>query len=280
MKQTDGRRKVKAVPRRRNEIATGVIVLIAVSAALIYSAYAQDGLPSTSTLSASGVSTVSAPGFPYDDSSVPSAAGQVELNSEFVQLSQGLCYNYIGESYGESQGASFAQYTFNYYNGTVFYPCGTFPAELVVGQIRVATPGNGSVSGESTFQFSNDTASLNVYDGCGPNLPPAGVVSAELVIVTIPAVPELSLTLSTVSAQAPIASLTAVLITSGANDTLSFAGVTPSTPALPGTIISQLELINGQVTLTTGGVYDMSIQGSYSDGQNFSYVVTVALVSS
>jgi hypothetical protein len=52
----------------------------------------------------------------------------------------------------------------------------------------------------------------------------------------------------------------------------------PST-STPGTTVSQLELISGQVPLTTGGVYDMSIQGSYSDGQNFSYVVTVALVS-
>jgi hypothetical protein len=52
-----------------------------------------------------------------------------------------------------------------------------------------------------------------------------------------------------------------------------------STPALPVSIIFQVELLTGQTTLVTGGVYNMSIQDTYSGGQGFSYVVRVALVN-
>jgi hypothetical protein len=267
---------------RRTEITVGVVVLIIGAAGLIYAANSQGDATYGSPTTAPGVSTISAPGYGCggsSGSSVPGEVQQVENSSQFVQLSQGNCYNYMGASYGETGGASVAEYTFNYYNGTVFYPCGTFPAEQVTSQIQVAVPDNGTTTSASMFQFSNDTAMLNVYNGCGPNLPPVGVVSAEIVIVMVPAYQELNITLSTASSPSAITSLTAVLVTPGVNDTLAFTGITPYTPAKPGTTVFQLEQMEIPVTVITGGIYNMSIQGSYSNGESFSYLVQVALVN-
>jgi len=266
---------VKASLDRRTEITIGVVVLIIAAAGLIYVA----NVPA-SPGTAQSVSTISAPGYGCGGPSVPEAVQQVELSSQFVQLSQGSCYNYIGASYGEDQGSSVVEYTFNDYNGTVFYPCGTFPAEPAMSQIKVSVPGNGTISSGSTFQFSNDSAMLNVYSGCGPNLPPVGVVSADIVTVTVPAYRELNITLSTASSPSAITRLTAVLVTPGANDTLPFTGITPSTPAEPGSTISQVDMMGIPLTVITGGIYSMSIQGSYSNGQSFSYLVQVAMVNS
>jgi hypothetical protein len=270
---------VKASLSRRTEITIGVVVLIVAAAALIYAANAQGGETYGSPTTAQGVSTISAPGYSCGDPRIPTVVQQVENSSQFVQLSQGNCYNYMGASYGGDQGSSVPEYTFNYYNGTVFYPCGTFPAELVTSQIQVAVPGNGTISSGSTFQFNNDTSMLNVNSGCGPDLPPVGVVSAATIIITVPALQELNITLSTASSPSAITSLTALLITPGANDTIAFTGITPSTPAKPGSTVSQTHLMGVPVTVITGGIYSMSIQGSYSNGQSFSYVVQVVLVN-
>jgi hypothetical protein len=270
---------VKASLGRRTEITIGVVVLIVAAAALIYAANAQGGETYGSPTAAQGVSTISAPGYSCGDPRIPPVVQRVENSSQFVQLSQGNCYNYMGASYGGDQGSSVPEYTFNYYDGTVFYPCGTFPAELVTSQIQVAVPGNGTISSGSTFQFNNDTSMLNVYNGCGPNLPPVGVVSADTIIITVPALQELNITLSTASSPSAITSLTAVLITPGANDTIAFTGITPSTPAKPGSTVSHTHLMGVPVTVITGGIYSMSIQGSYSNGQSFSYVVQVVLVN-
>jgi hypothetical protein len=152
-------------------------------------------------------------------------------------------------------------------------------AASVVSQIQVTTPGDGAATSGSTFQLNNETSSLNANSDCSSSLPPAGVVSAELVVVTIPAVPQLNLTLSTAGASQPITDLTAVVISPDYNQTVDFARVTSATPAPPGSIIFQVELLTGQTTLVTGGVYNMPIQGTYSNGQDFSYVVRVALVN-
>jgi hypothetical protein len=258
------------------ESTLGVVLVLCVSAALIYAAYGLDSVATTTTTLQSGVSTISEPGYPCDDvTAIPSAAAEEEASAQFAQLSQGLCYNFVSEN--QTDGQASVGYTFNYYNGSVVYPCGTAPAELVVSQIRASD--NGSAPGQPMFQFSNDTGALNPSGGCGSDLPPVAVVSAEISDVTIPAVPELNLTMSTEFAPQPVSSVTAVLISS-VNETVHFAKVTHSSPASPGSVIYQLDIINGKVSLASGGLYRMQIEGSYSDGETFSYVAEVALVNS
>ncbi|MDA4136572.1 MAG: hypothetical protein OK449_06220 [Thaumarchaeota archaeon] len=69
------------------------------------------------------------------------------------------------------------------------------------------------------------------------------------------------------------------MISSDYNQMVDFARVTSSTPAPPGTTVFRVELLTGQTTLVTGGVYNLSIQGTCSNGQDFSYVVVVAPVT-
>ena len=141
---------------------------------------------------------------------------QIEQNPAFIDLTNGLCYSFTLNYYGESQGESLTTFVFNQYNGTIIYPCGTFPAKLIVRQIQVTVVLNGVAIKEiSSMYLENDMGQLNVYAGCGPSLPPVEVHSVTLVPPYTPAGPTVKVTLYASPDQLPVTNLTAILSLTG-----------------------------------------------------------------
>ncbi len=204
------------------------------------------------------------------------AVQQIEQNPAFVALTGGLCYPYTGNSYGSSQGENLTSFFFNEYNGTIFYPCGTFPAKLVVSMIAVGTIFNANkIDGITSMELENDLGDLNQYSCPGGTSLPVVVDSVTLVPPYTPAGPTIQVTLSASGEQTPITNLTAVLSLTGKNQTFEFSGVSASSPLLEGQLASQTETVVGPVSVDTNATYPMTIEGSFQDGQTFSYPVTV-----
>lgn len=263
---------------RSNEIAIGVVVVLCLSAGLVYGVYAHDG-PATSAGGATTTfTTMSTPGDPCNGT-LTSQVQEIENSAKFSQESQGECYSYIGSSTVTQENQTSTVYGFDYFNGTVGYPCGTFPVETVISQIDVTVPPNGSVTSAS-YQLDNDTTGLNIYEGCGPHLPSVGIVSAQTLAALVPVVPEVNLTLSAANSGQPITRLSAVIEAQGGNLTLVFSQVSTSSPLEPGNTTWELGLLNAQVSLTPGLVYPMTISGTFSDGTTFSYAAQIVPVSS
>jgi hypothetical protein len=85
------------------------------------------------------------------------AVQQIGQNPAFVALTGGLCYSYVGNSYSTSPSGNVTAFFFDRYNGTIFYPCGTFPAKLVVSQIAVNAIFNGDkIDGITEMVLEND----------------------------------------------------------------------------------------------------------------------------
>ena len=208
-------------------------------------------------------------------SSYQPAVQQIEQNPAFLALTGGLCYSYTGNSYGTSQGENITSFYFNEYNGTIFYPCGTFPSNLVVSQIIVDTVFNANkIDGIISMGQENDLQSLNIYS-CPYSTIPVWVRSVMLVPPYTPAGPTINVTLYASVQQAPITNLTAVLSLTGRSQTFDFSGVSASNPLLQGHSASQTETVIGPVSVDTNATYPMTIEGSFQDGQAFSYQVSI-----
>jgi hypothetical protein len=202
---------------------------------------------------------------------------QIEQNPAFVTLTNSLCYSFALNANATYQGQSFTTFIFNQYNGTVIYPCGTFPAKLIVSQIQVNVILNGTEINEIvSMDLNNETTGLNV-SGCTSYLPPVWVHSVMLVPPYTPAGPTIEVNLYAAPGQTPITNLTAVLSLTGKNQTFQFSGVSASSPLLPGQLASQTETIIGPVSVDTNSIYPMMISGTFQNGQAFSYQVQIQI---
>ena len=148
----------------------------------------------TSTESTSATSCTTAPWPSQVSTSYQSVVQQIEQNPAFVALTNGLCYSFTLNYYGESGGQSLTTFVFNQYNGTVFYPCGTFPANLTVSQIQVTVFSGTTTNEISSMWLDNQTASLNVYS-CPLANNPLWVHSVLIVPPYTPAGPTVEVTL-------------------------------------------------------------------------------------
>ena len=214
------------------------------------------------------------------------AVEQIAQDPAFVALTHGLCYSFALTDYGKvlntAQWEDFTNFVFDHYNGTIIYPCGTFPAKLTVSQIQVNTVLNGTaIEKIASMGLNNDTASLNEYMACpwGLTPPPVWVKSVMLVPPYVPAGPTIELTLANAGGQAPIVGLTAVLSLTGKNQAFVFSDVSSSTPLLPGQSSSQSETILGPASVDTSSVYPVTIVGAFQNGTKFSESVQVEVQS-
>jgi hypothetical protein len=264
--------------KSRIVVVLTVALVVAVAAIFGYLLYGSSAAVGTSTES---IGTVVTSGVSCEDPSLSAAAIRVEADTRFTQLADGLCYNFIGvdDSSSGTSGTT-SVYTFDYYNGSVFYPCGTFPEAVIASQIQAEVVTSGSVLSVQNASLVNGTSTLNSGPSCGPNPPPLLVISAQLVEVTIPAVLEVNLTLDAHFAPSAVTELSTVIVAEGGNQTIAFAGVTPARPLSPGQVVSQISIITGPGSFAAGGVYDLAIDGRFQGGQTFAYTVQIALVNS
>jgi len=204
---------------------------------------------------------------------------QIEQNPVFAALKGGLCYSYTGNSYGTSAAGNITAFFFDEYNGTIYYPCGTFPAKLVVSQMEADVKYNGNETDGITYVGQeNDQRNLNMWS-CPEISLPVQPLSVNLVPPFTPAGPTIEVTLSSSLGQMPITNLTAVLSLTGKNQTFEFSNVSASSPLLAGSSASQTETIVGPVSIDTNSTYPMTIEGSFQDGQAFSLQVSVQVQS-
>ncbi len=245
-------------PRIRVEVI--LAVLVAVSLVGVYFYYLEGrGLSGTEQ---GGVTTVTTTGIGCNDSSLPPAAESVEANPTFLNLSDGLCYNYMG-------GSVPSVMLFAYYNGTIAYPCGDAPFLLPASVIQVQTDGSGGVT---AAQLVSPSAAAPPAERCASAIP-LEVASVTSVESTIPAVPQLNVTLTVPVGGMPIASVQAVLTLDGGSQKFQFNGVTATTPLTSPNSVSSTEIVLSDLAFSGNEVYPMTISGTYSGGQTFSYVV-------
>ena len=94
---------------------------------------------------------------------------------------------------------------------------------------------------------------------------------------TIPAVPQLNVTLGVPPGEGPVASLKAVLTLDGGSQTFRFGGVTSASPLRALGSASSTEITLSNLSFNADEVYPMSISGTYENGQAFSYLVHVEI---
>ncbi len=217
------------------------------------------------------IATVSTTGVSCGDESMPQVARQIEGSTDFASLSGGLCYNFNGMS-SSGGGAGTDVYYFNYYNGTIAYPCGNSAQEVVTSRIEVVA--NSTTGGIISIRTADQSA-LNQAPKCATTLP-LSIVSVTDVESTIPAVPQLNLTLAAGSGARPITSLTATLTLNGGAQTFRF-GVTPSSKLTAGESASSTEIVLGGVSFSGDEVYPMTVSGTFDDGQSFSFQARVQI---
>ncbi|MDA4118460.1 MAG: hypothetical protein OK455_08975, partial [Thaumarchaeota archaeon] len=210
----------------RIEVVLGALVGISVLG--VYVLYAVNG-GFTSTARQGNVITISTTGVQCGSSVTPKLALTVEQDTNFSALSTGLCYNYYGEA-PTGGGSVTDTLLFNYYNGTIVYPCGTSPEELVSSQISAVV--DSSTGRILSLRMSNGSA-LNPRVPCDPNSSPVSVVSVQDVESTIPAVPQLNLTLAANAGARPITKLVANLTLDGGKQVFQF-DVSQNARLLPG----------------------------------------------
>jgi hypothetical protein len=248
-------------PRIRVEVILAALVLVTLAGVYFY----VEGNKLNSGTQVGAVATISTTGVQCDDRSMPQAAQAVEQDPKFTDLSGGLCYNFLGES----QGAM----TFAYYNGTISYPCGDAPTQPPASEILV------NVTGSQTVLSARLLGPSQIgppQQSCGPALP-VEVVSVADVGSTIPAVPQLNVTLSVPVGGSPVSSLKAVLTLDGGSQTFLFGSVTPASPLRPPGWTSSTEIILSNISFNADQVYPMAISGAYENGQAFSCLVHVEI---
>jgi hypothetical protein len=248
-------------PRIRVEIILAVLLLLSLAGVYFY--VESNGLNSGSKVGE--VMAISTTGIRCDDNSMPQAAQTVEQDPIFTNLSDGLCYSYLRES----QTAM----TFAYYNGTISYPCGDAPLQLPASEILVnITASQGVLSAHllSQSQMGNPHESCNSANALN-------VFSVADVESTIPAVPQLNVTLSVSPGGSSIASLKAVLTLDGGSQTFRFGSVTSASPLRSPESVSSVEITLSNLSFNADEVYPMAISGTYENGQAFSYLVHVEI---
>jgi hypothetical protein len=236
--------------------------LVAASLVGIYLYVESNGL--NSGVQVGEVTAISTTGIGCHDGSMPQAAQNVEQDPAFVNLSNGLCYNYIGQTQA-------ATMTFAYYNGTIAYPCGDAPLQVPASEILV------NVTASQTFlsaKLVSPSQAGYQHEECPPSIP-LGVVSVADVESTIPAVPQLNVTLAVPQGGSPVASLKAVLTLDGGSQTFRFGGVTSASPLRSTQAVSSTEIILSNLSFNADQVYPMVVSGTFADGQAFSYLVHV-----
>jgi hypothetical protein len=244
-----------------------LVVLIVMSLVGVYYYLTTDQL--TSQGQTSGAASISTTGINCNDGSMDAVAQRVESDPRFTSLSNGLCYNYMGQNASSGQ----SELTFDYYNGTITYPCGGEPLQPAASQIRVGLATNGSIA---SIQLDNSSA-IGVAPSC-PGAPLAvSVVSVTDVESTIPAVPQLNVTLVAGQGQQAIASLRATLVLDGGSQSFQF--VSPPATLAPGSAVSKTEIVLSGVSFSSSRVYPMTLSGAFEGGQAFSYVVHVEVAN-
>jgi hypothetical protein len=248
-------------PRIRVEIVLAVLVAISLVGVYIYTA--------GSSLNSGGkvgeVTTISTTGIRCDDNSMPQAAQAVEQDPAFTNLSKGLCYNYLGETP--------VSMTFAHYNGTITYPCGDAPLQFPASEILVNISASQSLL---SARLVSPSQTGYQQESCIPSIP-LRVVSVADVESTIPAVPQLNVTLAAPVGGDPIASLEAVLTLDGGSQTFRFGSVTSASPLKPAESVSSTEIILSNLSFSANEVYPMAISGTFGNGQPFNYLVHIEI---
>ena len=248
-------------PRIRVEVILAALVVATLLGVYLY--VQSNGLNSGAQVG--GVTTISTTGVQCDDSSMTQAAQAVQQAPAFANLSDGLCYNYLGESQETM--------TFAYYNGTIAYPCGDAPVQSPASEILVNVTASQSVL---SALLLNSSQVAYQHESCGSSLP-LDVASVTDVESTIPAVPQLNVTLSVPAGGNSIASLQAVLTLDGGSQIFRFGGVTAGSPLRSPGSTSSTEIVLPTLSFNAHEVYPMAISGTYQDGQAFNYLVHVEI---
>jgi hypothetical protein len=249
----------------RVEVVVGVLLAVSLVGVAFYY-FQTSGLTSSGQGAGAAISTT---GTRCNDASIPQTVLTVEQSANFTSLSNGRCYNFYGQS--AIAGGTSLELSFVYYNGTITYPCGTYPEQLPESEIQVVTTPDGSIL----------SAKLVVPSGgghlgsCDP-LVPVWVVSVDDVESTIPAVPQLNLTLAA-SGGRPITGLHAVLTLDGGSQTFQFNSVSSSSPLKAPKSVSLTEIVLSGVSFSSSEVYPMTISGTLDNGQSFSYAAHVQI---
>lgn len=241
------------------------VVLAALVVTLVGAYFYVEGNSLNSGARVGGVTTISTTGIQCDDSSMPQAVQAVEQDPKFTDLSAGFCYNYLGKSQ--------TTMTFAYYNGTIAYPCGDAPVQSPASEIVVNITGSQSVLSASLL---NSSQIVHQQAPCVSSIP-LHVASVTDVESTIPAVPQLNVTLTVPAGGSPIASLRTVLTLHGGSQAFRFASVSPGSPLGSSGSISSTEIILSNLSFNGDEVYPMVISGNYADGRAFSYLVHVEI---
>jgi len=247
--------------RIRREVVLAALVLATLAAVYFY----VEGRNLNSGVQVGAVATISTTGVRCDDSSMSQAAQAVEQDPKFSSLSDGLCYNFLGESQGVM--------TFAHYNGTISYPCGDAPTQPPSSEILVNVTSSQSVL---SARLLTSSQSASEQGACGTPLP-LDVVSVADVGSTIPAVPQLNVTLSVPPGGSPVTSLKAILTLDGGSQMFTFGSVTQASPLKPSDWTSSTEIVLSNMSFDADHVYPMAISGAYANGQAFSYVVHVEI---
>jgi hypothetical protein len=211
------------------------------------------------------ITTASTTGVKCDSDSMPQAAQRVQQDPAFTDLSNGLCYNYIGESSG--------LLTFAYYNGTITYPCGDAPLQLPESEILVNVTAGQDVA---SAQLLSPPKNAFHSGSCDASMP-IKVVSVQDVGSTIPAVPQLNVTLAVSSGGRAVANLQAVMTLDGGAQTFKFGRVTSATPLAATRSASSIEIVLTNLSFNADEVYPMTISGTFDNGETFSQQVHVQI---
>jgi hypothetical protein len=259
----------------RKQAVIAVLVCLALVVAALYLVEINQ---SSSSVQPEGVQpgeivTVSTTGIDCNDSSMPQTAQDAEQEPAFTNLSAGLCYNYLGQNTTQVQGATVL--SFGYYNGTISYPCGVSPLEVPQSVIQ-DTVNDGQDMGKLQMLNSSEIFREFYPQGNCPTSPPVEVVSVTDSKALIPAVPELNLTVSSPVGPTHVTSLTAILALDGGYQRFGFKGVTQADPLPQGVGVSAIEIVTG-LGFTGDQVFPMTLEGTLSNGQTFSYGVQVQI---
>jgi hypothetical protein len=251
----------------RVDIVVGVLLAISVLGVAFY--YLEtSGL--TTRGQGGGVATISTTGISCGSDSLTQAVQSVERDASFTGLSGGRCYNFLGESGPSASNSSVL--TFVHYDGTITYLCGTSAEQLPDSEIQVVVKTGGVVVSAQLVAPSGSGQA----GACDPSIP-IKVVGVDDVESTIPAVPQLNLTLASSGGGRPITGLHAVLTLDGGSQSFLFKSITRASPLAPGSFVSVIEIVLSGVSFGSSEVYPMTISGTLDNGQSFSYVAHVQI---
>ncbi len=246
----------------RIELVLALLVVVSVAGVYLY--FVESGGLSSGD-QAGVITTVSTTGIACDSSSMPPTARQAAQDAAFTNLSNGLCYNYLGESSGVM--------TFAYYNGTIAYPCGDAPLQPPASEILVNLTAAQNVTSAQLLAPSQIALQ---GESCDPSIP-VMVVSVQDVESTIPAVPQLNLTLAVPPGGRPVASLQAVLTLDGGSQKFKFGGVTSTDLLTSLKPASSTEIVLSNLSFNASEIFPMTISGTFGDGHAFSQQVHVQI---